>query len=138
MHNHAQLMHALARARTQAEHSAAIHHASPMAAKKTVQMLLSAARDHGIAPRKRLAKAQLKLLEHPASNHKDFTNAMQNMHGDGLGSFLAGIAKGLLGPVIGIGKAIFGHPATKHVAKEAASHLIAKATAAAQAKMAKK
>jgi hypothetical protein len=92
---------------------------------------------HGHGPRKPLAQAQLRLLLHPDSTHSDFKKAAEEQHGDGFGSFLAGLAKGILGPVIGIGKAIFGHPAAREAAKTVAGSLVKSAVDAAKAKAAK-
>jgi len=53
---------------------------------------------------------------HPDSTHADFNKAADEQHGDGFGSF----AKGILGTMIGIDKAIFGHPAGQVAAKSLA------------------
>ena len=87
---------------------------------------------HGHGPKKPLAQAQLRLLLHPDSTHADFKKAAEEQHGVGFGSFLAGLAKGILGPVIGIGKAIFLHPAGQAAAKSLATSV---ATAIAKAPM---
>jgi len=134
--DHTHLLHALARAKTKAEHKIAIHAASPTAGKALVRIAAELAR-HGHGPRQPPTQAQLRLLLHPDSTHADFKKAAEQQHGGGFGSFLAGLAKGILGPVIGIGKAIFGHPTAKEAATTVASSLFKSAVDAAKAKAAK-
>jgi len=50
---------------------------------------------HGKGPTSALSKAQLCLLAHPGSTHSGFVKAAQDQHGEGLGSFLGGLAKGV-------------------------------------------
>jgi len=93
--DHKQLLHALARAKTKADHRRAIQGASPDAARSMTRLALELTR-HGKGPTSDLSKAQLRLLSHPGSAHSDFVKAAQDQHGEGLGSFFAGLAKGLI------------------------------------------
>jgi hypothetical protein len=118
--DHTEVLHALAEATSNAQHKRAISAATPTAGKALVRIAAELAR-HGHGPKKPLAQAQLRLLLHPDSTHADFVKAAGEQHGEGFGSFLAGLAKGILGPVIGIGKAIFSHPAGQAAAKSLAT-----------------
>jgi len=69
--DHKQLLHALARAKTKADHRCAIQGASPDSAQSMTRLALELMR-HGKDPTRDLLKAQLCLLAHPGSMHSDF------------------------------------------------------------------
>jgi len=119
----ASTLHGLAAARTEADHRRVINATTPTAGKALTQVALELHRQ-GHGPDTPLAKAQLTLLAHPDSTHADFKKAAADQHGEGLGQFLGGLAKGLFAPLVGIGKAIFGHPAAKVVAKHLATSAV--------------
>ena len=93
--DHKQLLHALARSKTKVDHRRAIQGVSPDAARAMTRLALELTR-HGKGPKSDLSKAQLRLLSHPGSTHADFVKATSDQHGEGLGSFLGGLAKGLI------------------------------------------
>ena len=93
--------------------------------------VLLALHKEGHGPDTALGKAQLALLAHPDATHADFLKAAEDQHGGGLGSFLGGLAKGLFAPLVGIGKAVFGHHAVRQSAKAVAGELVKAATAKA-------
>jgi len=131
MTDHHVLLHQLAGAKTQTQHTRAIHAATPAAGRALTDIALELTR-HGHGPTDRLAKVQLGLLAHPDSAHADFKKAAENHHGDGLGKFLSGLAKGIFSPIAAIGKAIFHHPAMKAAAKDVAGSLVIAATSKAK------
>ena len=125
----------LAAAETPAAHKEAIHATTPSGAKALAAVALALHKE-GHGPDTALGKAQLALLAHPDASHADFTNAAEDQHGEGLGSFLAGLAKGIFAPIRAIGGAIFGHHAVKQTAKAVAGELVKAATAKAGAAIA--
>ena len=125
----------LAAAETPAAHKATIHATTPAGAKALAAVVL-ALHKGGHGPDTQLGKAQLALLAHPDATHADFKAAAEDQHGGGLGSFLGGLAKGLFAPLVGIGKAVFGHPAVRQSAKAVAGELVKAATAKAGAAIA--
>ena len=117
--NHEQVLQGLAQATTKAEHKRVINAATPAAAKALTSIAVELSR-HGHGPTKDLAKAQVRLLQHPGSTHADFVMAAQDQHGEGFGSFLAGLGKAIFSPILAVGKAIFSHPAGQAAAKSLA------------------
>ena len=119
----------LAAAETPEAHKAIIHATSPESAKALASVAMELHRvGHG--PDTQLGKAQLALLAHPSATHDDFKKATEDQHGEGLGSWFAGMSKGAFAaPFRGIGKGLFGNPfarfAMKHFAKSA-EHAAAK------------
>jgi len=121
----------LAAAETPAAHKAAIHTTTPSGAKALAAVALALHKE-GHGPDTALGKAQLALLAaHPDASHADFKKAAEDQHGGGLGSFLAGLAKGIFAPIKAIGGAIFGHHVVKKSAKLIAGELVKAATAKA-------
>jgi len=99
----------LAAAETPEAHKAIIHATSPEGAKALASVAMELHRvGHG--PDTQLGKAQLALLAHPSATHDDFKAAAEDQHGEGLGSWLAGMSKGTFAPFRGIGKGLFGNP----------------------------
>ena len=125
----------LAAAETPAAHKAAIHATTPSGAKARAAVALALHKE-GHGPDTALGKAQLALLAHPDASHADFKKAAEDQHGEGLGSFLAGLAKGIFAPIKAIGGAIFGHHVVKKSAKLIAGELVKAATAKAGAAIA--
>ena len=114
----------LAAAESPEAHKATIHATTPAGAKAMAAVVL-ALHKGGHGPDTQLGKAQLALLAHPDATHADFLKASEDQHGGGIGSFLAGLAKG-----------IFGHPAVRQSAKAVAGELVKAATAKAGAAIA--
>jgi len=133
----ASTLHGLAAARTAADHRRVINATSPIAGKALTRVALELHRQ-GHGPGTPLAHAQLSLLAHPDSTHADFKKVAADQHGEGLGNFLGGLAKGLFAPLVGIGKAIFGHPAAQTAAKELAAAASMKAATAATSALTKR
>ena len=125
-----QTLQKLAAAETPAAHKAAIHDTTPSGAKALAAVALALHKE-GHGPDTALGKAQLALLAHPDASHADFKKAAEDQHGEGLGSFLAGLAKGIFAPIKAIGGAIFGHHAVKQTAKAVAGEMVKAATAKA-------
>jgi len=100
----------LAAAETPEAHKAIIHATSPEGAKALATVAMELHRvGHG--PDTPLGKAQLALLAHPSATHDDFKAAAEDQHGEGLGSWFAGMSKGAFAaPFRGIGKGLFGNP----------------------------
>ena len=126
----ASTLHSLAAARTEADHRRVINATTPTAGKALTRVALELHRQ-GLGPGTPLAHAQLSLLAHPDSTHADFKKVAADQHGEGLGNFLKGLAKGIFGGIATVGKAIFGHPAAQTAAKELASAAAMKAATTA-------
>jgi len=109
----------LAAAETPAAHKATIHATTPAGAKALAAVVLALHKE-GHGPDTPLGRAQLALLAHPDATHADFKAAAEDQHGEGIGSFLAGLAKGIVA-----------HPAVKQGAKDLAGALVKAATAKA-------
>jgi len=109
----------LAAAESPAAHKATIHATTPSGAKALAAVALELHKE-GHGPDTPLGKAQLALLAHPDATHADFKAAAEDQHGEGIGSFLAGLAKGIVA-----------HPAVKQGAKDLAGALVKAATAKA-------
>ena len=109
----------LAAAESPEAHKAIIHATTPAGAKALATVAMELHRvGHGLDTQ--LGKAQLALLAHPDATHADFKAAAEDQHGEGIGSFLAGLAKGIVA-----------HPAVKQGAKDLAGALVKAATAKA-------
>ena len=118
----------LAAAETPEAHRAIIHATSPESAKALATVAMELHRvGHG--PDTQLGKAQLALLAHPSATHDDFKAAAEDQHGEGLGSWFAGMSKGAFAPFRGIGKGLFGNPFARFAMKQfakSAEHAAAK------------
>ena len=104
---HAEVDHVLrqlAAAESPEAHKATIHGTSPEGAKALATVVL-ALHKSGHGPDTPLGRAQLALLAHPGATHEDFKAVAEDQHGGGFGSYLGGLARGLLS-----------HPAAKELA----------------------
>jgi len=116
----------LAAAETPAAHKAAIHATTPSGAKALAAVALELHKE-GHGPDTALGKAQLALLAHPDASHADFKKAAEDQHGEGLGSWLGGMAKGLVSPI----RSALSTHLVKNGAKVLAGELVKAATAKA-------
>jgi len=94
MQDHHVTLHQLTEAKTEGAHRRVINESTPATGKALTATALELTR-HGYGPSDKLAKAQLGLLAHPDPTHADFKKAAENQHGEGLGSFVSGLAKTL-------------------------------------------
>jgi len=124
---HAEVGHVLrqlAAAESPEAHKAIIHATTPAGAKAMAAVVLALHKD-GHGPDTPLGRAQLALLAHPEATHADFKAVAEDQHGGGIGSFIGGMAKGLLtNPLT---KALAGR-AVKAIATRAGKALAARIT----------
>jgi len=115
---HAEVGHVLrqlAAAESPEAHKATIHATTPAGAKALAAVVLALHKD-GHGPDTPLGRAQLALLAHPGATHADFKKVAEDQHGGGIGSFIGGMAKGLIN-----------NPLTRAVARRAVKAIATRA-----------